>query len=164
MPLTIVSNCIRIAQELADVQGVTVTLLGGRLRPENASMVGILTERALQDLWFDDLFLGAGAIAEDGGIYSADPDEARANALMLLRASRCTVLADGTKFGRVLTWRVSPLVPGLGIITDHLPPDWAARLRAIGCVARVTPVQGSPRDIPADASATAAPIQTRTIP
>ena len=140
MPLNVVSNCIRIAQELAGVSGVTVTLLGGRLRPENASMVGILTERALDDLWFDQLFLGAGAIAADG-IYSLDADEARANAKMLTRCSRSVVLADSTKFGQVLTWRVAPLSAALAVITDQdLPEDWAKRLRDLGCDLTIRPV------------------------
>lgn len=145
IPLNIVSNCILIAQELALVRGVSVTLLGGRLRPGNASMVGILTERALDELWFDQVFIGAGAIAPDGGIYSVDADEARANAKMLTRASRRTVLVDATKFGQVLTYRVAPLSAGLGIITDELPADWARRLAGIGCAVQISPV---PRVVP----------------
>lgn len=137
--LNVVSNCIRIAQELAGVAGVTVTLLGGRLRPENASMVGILTERALEDLWFDQLFLGAGAIAADG-IYSLDADEARANAKMLTRAGQRVILADSSKFGQMLTYRVAPLAAGLALITDDgLPQDWARRLAEIGCAVQIRP-------------------------
>ena len=43
------------------VTEISVTLLGGNLRRQNASMVGPLTEAALERLWFDQLFLGAGA-------------------------------------------------------------------------------------------------------
>lgn len=134
IPLNIVSNCIPIAQELTGIAGITVTLLGGRMRPENASMVGILTERALDELWFDSLFLGCGAIAQDAAIYSLDADEAQANAKMLTRAAVRTVLTDSTKFGQHLTYRVAPLGCDTGIITDqNLSDEWQARLGEIGC-------------------------------
>lgn len=134
MALNVVTNCIPIAQELTGIADLTVTLLGGRLRPENASMVGILTERALDELWFDSLFLGCGAIAPDAAIYSLDADEARANAKMLTRATTRTVLADSTKFGQHLTYRVAPLGRDTGIITDqNLSEDWQTRLHEIGC-------------------------------
>ncbi len=138
--LNLITNCIPIALELSGVPQITVTLLGGRLRPENASMVGSLTERALNDLWFDQVFLGVGAVAPDACIYSLDPDEARANAQMLTRASTATLLTDASKFGRSLTWKVAALTAQLGIITDAgLPSDWRRRLADIGCPVQVVP-------------------------
>ena len=134
MRLHVVSNCIPIAQELGGVAGVTVTLLGGRLRPENASMVGMLTERALEELWFDTLFLGVGAIAEDGVISSLDADEAQANRLMLMRTRRKVLLADATKFGQRLTYRVAGLSADMSLITDAaLPLAWTRQLQDFGC-------------------------------
>ncbi len=130
MPLTVATNCIPIAEELA-LPDITVLLIGGRYRPENASLVGLLAERALSDLWFDILFMGTGAIAPDLNLYSLDPDEARANALMLTRTTRTYILADGTKFGSTLPWRVAPLTPQTHLITDSLPQDWRDRLAAV---------------------------------
>lgn len=130
LPLTVATNCIPIAEELS-LPGITVLLIGGRYRPENASLVGLLAERALSDLWFDTLFLGAGSIAPDLNLYSLDADEARANALMLTRATRTFILADSTKFGHALPWRVAPLTPQTHLITDPLPQAWRDRLAAI---------------------------------
>lgn len=130
MALTVATNCIPIAEELA-LPGITVLLIGGRYRPENASLVGLLAERALSDLWFDVLFMGTGAIAPDLNLYSVDADEARANALMLTRASRSVILADSSKFGRSLPWRVAPLTPDTHLITEAVPKDWRRRLAAI---------------------------------
>lgn len=130
IPLTVATNCVPIAEELA-LPGLTVLLIGGRYRPENASLVGLLAERALSDLWFDTLFMGTGAIAPDLNLYSLDADEARANALMLTRASRTIILADTTKFGRTLSYRVAPLTPETHLITNALPPDWRRRLAAV---------------------------------
>ncbi len=131
MPLTVTTNCVPIAEELSGLPDLTVLLIGGRYRPENASLVGLLAERALADLWFDVLFIGAGAIAPDLNLYSLDADEARASALMLTRATRTVILADSSKFGRTLPYRVAPLSPATQLITDTVTPDWRDRLAAI---------------------------------
>lgn len=129
MPLTVATNCIPVAEELAAAPGVMVLLIGGRYRPENASLVGLLAERALSELRFDTLFMGCGAVADDLNLYSLDPDEARANALMLTRAHRSLILADASKFGLTLPWRVAPLSGATHLLTDpSLPADWRDRL------------------------------------
>jgi len=134
IPVAVFSNCIPIAQELLNVTEISVTLLGGRLRRENASMVGTLTENALDGLWFDQLFLGGGAVADDACIYSADADEARANTKMINRASRTHLLVDSSKFGQRQTYRVGNLADGLHVVTDTgLGDDWATRLSELGC-------------------------------
>lgn len=129
MPLTVATNCVPVAEELAVAAEVSILLIGGRYRPENASLVGLLTERALSEMRFDTLFMGCGAVASDLNLYSLDPDEARANALMLTRAGRSVILADASKFGLNLPWRVAPLTAETHVLTDtSLPADWRDRL------------------------------------
>lgn len=133
MPLRVFTNCLPVAQVLMPVPEVGVTLLGGALRRENASMVGILAEAALERLWFDQLFLGVGAISEDGGISSADEQEARLNALMLTRSAAPIVLTDADKFGKRLTYGVARLRAGMQVVTDaRLEPAWQGRLAELG--------------------------------
>ncbi len=133
MPLRVFTNCLPVAQHLMPVPEVSVTLLGGVLRMQNASMVGALAEAALSTLWFDQLFLGVGAVAPDGAIYSADEQEARINRLMLDRTGEASLMADAAKFGARLTHRVAPLGPEMQVITDGaLPADWRARLTEAG--------------------------------
>lgn len=135
--LRVFTNCLAVAQLLMPVDGLTVTLLGGVLRPQNASMVGMLAEEALEKLWFDQLFLGVGAIADSGEISSADDQEARLNGRMLARAAEVVVLADAAKFGQRLTFRVGRLGPGVQIVTETLlSADWRARLADWGCALR----------------------------
>ena len=134
MPLRVFTNCLPVAQVLMPLSQVSVTLLGGTLRAENASMVGILAEAALDRLWFDQLFLGVGAIAEDGSISSADDQEARINAHMLKRCTAPVVLADADKFGPRLTYGVAHLAAEMQIVTDdRLGADWRTRLAKLGC-------------------------------
>lgn len=132
--LRVFTNCLPVAQVLMPVAEISVTLLGGTLRAQNASMVGALAEDALDRLWFDQLFLGVGGIAADGAIYSADEQEARINARMLTRTEHCVVLTDADKFGQRLTYRVAGLDKGTRIVTEsRLTAEWQARLSERGC-------------------------------
>ena len=134
MPLRVFTNCLPAAQLLLPVADLTITLLGGTLRPQNASMVGMLAEDALDGLWFDQLFLGVGAISLEGEIYSSDEQEARINRRMLTRTDAPILMADADKFGHRLTYRVAPLGPKTQLITEsRLDPDWQERLRDMGC-------------------------------
>ena len=137
LPLRVFTTCLPVAQLLLPVPGLTITLLGGTLRAQNASVVGTLAEDALERLWFDQVFLGAGAVSEAGEITSADEQEARINRRTLTRSTEVALMADADKFGPRLTYQVAPLPRGLHVITDaRLAPDWQARLADLGC--RVT--------------------------
>ena len=134
IPLRVFTNCLPVAQLLLMVPDMTVTLLGGTLRPQNASMVGILAEDALDRLWFDLLFLGVGAISAEGEIYSSDEQEAQINRKMLTRTDAPVVMADADKFGRRLTYRVAPLDASIQVITESRLDAGAQKLlHDIGC-------------------------------
>ncbi len=133
IPLRVFTNCLPVAQALMGAPQVIVTLLGGTLRRENASMVGMFAETALERLWFDQLFLGVGAISGDGVISSADEQEARINSLMLTRTNAPVVLTDADKFDRRLTYDVARLGAGMQVVTDaRLSSDWHDRLADLG--------------------------------
>jgi DeoR/GlpR family transcriptional regulator of sugar metabolism len=134
LPLRVFTNCLPVAQLLMPVAELSVNLLGGTLRPQNASMVGMLAEQALDRLWFDQLFLGAGAVSPNCEIYSADEHEARINAHMLARTNNPVILADADKFGMRLTYRVAAIAPEKRVVTDaRLSAEWQQRLRELGC-------------------------------
>jgi DeoR family transcriptional regulator of aga operon len=138
MPLRLFTNCLPVAQLLMPVPELTVTLLGGTLRAANAAMVGMLAEAALDRLWFDQLFLGAGAIAGQGEVSGVDDQEARLNGRMLQRAGQVVVLADADKFGARLTWGVGRLGPGMVVVSDAgLAAPWRQSVADWGCSLQV---------------------------
>ncbi len=137
LPISVFTNCLAVAQVLTDIRDVQVTLLGGRLRSRNASVLGALAESMLERLWFDQLFLGASTVGDDGCTYTMDEDEARLNEKMITRAARTTVLADASKFGPRATYKVTPLDERLDLITDDsLTPQWLDKLARAGCRTR----------------------------
>lgn len=142
LPLRVFTNCLPVAQILQSEPEIDVTLLGGRLRRQNQSLVGGIAEAALSGLWFDQLFLGVGAISSDRAIYSADEQEAGINRLMLARTGVPTVLADSSKFGKTLTHRVMPLQAGMRLVTDAgITPDWTDWLSESGLAVTIAKVR-----------------------
>jgi len=143
MKLTVITNGLAVAQELANVDHVRVLLIGGDLRAENMSLVGPHAEAMLGGIWCDQLFMGAGAIAEDGCIYSIDDREAVLNAVMLRRATQRILMADSSKFGLRTTFRVASLTDATHLITDDgLAEPWRERLADQSTI-RITRVRPS---------------------
>lgn len=122
LPVTVFTNGLVVAQELADVPEVTLCILGGRLREENMSVVGPLAMAMLEGLWFDQLFLGASAISDDGWVTSHDPEEASINAKMVSRAQDVKLLLDHSKLGQRATYTVFRLSGDETLVTDRALP------------------------------------------
>jgi len=123
MKLKVFTNGIVVAQELIDVPNIELTVVGGRLRPENLSMVGPFAISMINSLWFDRLFLGATAIDDEANLTSLDADESAINAAMISRSSSVAVMADSSKIGKRATYFVDQLKSGQILITDQKPED-----------------------------------------
>ena len=141
LPLAVFTNCLPVAQVLMDAPGIKLSLLGGSLHPENASVVGPRAEDMLERLWFQHLFLGAGAVGDDGILSSANDREARLNAGMVARSQACTLLVDSSKFGHRLTHEVAATAQMTRVITDGGLDPWRADdLRAQGVEVQIVDV------------------------
>jgi DeoR family fructose operon transcriptional repressor len=133
LPITVFTDGLRIAQELANLPGVSVGMLGGHLLPERMSLLGPLAEAMLDGLWFDQFFLGVITIRPDGRIYSHELAGASLNQHVLARSSERHVVADSSKFDRPGTYVVTPLSEVTSLITDgQLSEAWRRRLGELG--------------------------------
>jgi len=133
IPLTAVTNGLPLAQELVGVPGVKVLILGGELRPDNASTVGPHAETQLDRMHFDQLFIGAGAVGEDLTIFTGDLAEASLNARMLARSRQRIVLADSSKFARTATYVIGAISNVTHVISDaSLPGRWRQPIENAG--------------------------------
>jgi len=131
--LTVVTASLTVVGELADVDGVTVECLGGRLRPLSQGFLGPLTEAALERVSADAVFLGTDGISDDGEICEADPQQVRLKELMARRADRVYVLAHGEKIGArpFHAWVRLPL-PWTVVTDTSAPLERVAALRSRG--------------------------------
>lgn len=118
IPVTLVTNSLVVAREMAQAPDVTLVLLGGRLRAENMSTTGPGAMAMLDTMWFDHLFLGASAVSDDGWLSSFDADEAQLNKHMAKRAATVSILADHSKFTSRAAYSVLQLNRAHTVITD----------------------------------------------
>lgn len=145
MPLTVFTNGLAVAQELVNVPGVEVNLLGGQLRHQNLSMVGPYAERFLHEIWFDRLFIGATAIRQDAQLYTLDPAEASLNRTMIGRSNRCVLLTDASKFAAQAPYAVMPVTSIHALITDsRLDGAWRTRLENLGVETTLVDLRRNP--------------------
>ncbi len=133
LPVAVFTNGLAVANELANLPDLQVSVLGGVLRRENLSFIGPLAEQILGQIWFDQLFLGFTAAHEDGFFHTLDAGEASLNQMMLTRAAETILLADSNKFLRRATYRVASFRAPLRLISDDdLSAEWRQRLREAG--------------------------------
>lgn len=131
--LSVVTNALNIAAELALRPQFKVVVPGGVARPQSYELVGLWSDQALRVLNIGVAIVGVDGVDADGGITTHDEVEAQTNAALLSRARRVIVVADSSKFGRVHLARIAGLDEIDEIITDsQADPGEVERLRAAG--------------------------------
>jgi DeoR family transcriptional regulator, fructose operon transcriptional repressor len=98
--LYVATNSVPIAARLSASSGITLHLLGGRVRGITQTAVGHSTIRAMDDLRVDVVFLGTNGISPGYGFSTPDEAEAATKRAMTGAAQRVIVLADSSKLGR----------------------------------------------------------------
>ncbi|RZT88882.1 DeoR family transcriptional regulator [Pseudonocardia sediminis] len=96
--LTVVTNSLPIATQLAGRPNVVLRLIGGRVRGTTMATVDDWTVETLGRLTVDVAFLGANGFSAERGLSTPDPDEGAAKRAMIRSARRSVVLADATKY------------------------------------------------------------------
>ncbi|WP_371655780.1 MULTISPECIES: DeoR/GlpR family DNA-binding transcription regulator [unclassified Streptomyces] len=98
--LTIVTNALNIANELAVRPQFKIVVTGGVARPQSYELTGPLAGGVLNQITMDAAVLGVGAFDVTHGASAHDEDEAGINRLLCERAERVIVAADSTKLGK----------------------------------------------------------------
>lgn len=132
-PLVVVTNDVGIMNELAARELVQLVFLGGTLRRKNLSFYGTQTERALEGLHVDKLFLAADGFHTDKGITTHFEPEALLNRLMCRAASEIILVADSSKFGRICLHKILEPQGISRVVTDAgIAGDTRRELERIG--------------------------------
>lgn len=116
--LTVVTNALNIASELAIRPNIKLVLTGGVVRPESYELVGPLADGALSTLHLDLAFIGADGITAVSGLTTHHEIEAHTDRALIDQASRVVVVADGSKLGRVAFARICPVSAVHELVTD----------------------------------------------
>ena len=113
--------------------GVTLHVLGGRVRGITQTAVGDATVRALADLRVDVVFLGTNGISAGHGFSTPDEAEAATKRAMVRAAQRVIVLGDSSKLGREHLVRFAAVEDVDVLVTDgDADPGVVAELETMG--------------------------------
>ncbi|AYG79251.1 Glycerol-3-phosphate regulon repressor [Streptomyces hundungensis] len=116
--LTIVTNALNIANELAVRPQFKIVVTGGVARPQSYELTGPLAGGVLNQITMDVAVLGVGAFDVTHGASAHDEDEAGINRLLCERAERVVVAADSTKLGRRTFARICATAQVGTLVTD----------------------------------------------
>lgn len=116
--VTVVTNALNIASELAVRPQVKIVLTGGVARPQSFELMGPLANGVLDQVSLDLAILGVDALDTAQGATAHHEGEASINHLMAARAARVVVVADSSKLGRRAFARICALEEIDVLVTD----------------------------------------------
>jgi ribose transport system substrate-binding protein len=124
--LTVITNGLDVARELAADPSNTVILIGGILRSDGSGVIGTLGEKMLQELHIQTAFVSCLGFSIETGLMERDIQEAQLKNRMIQAAQHTIALIDSTKFGKM---GLTPFAQLTDI--DHIVTDSAVSLGAI---------------------------------
>lgn len=128
--VTIVTNSLaaaellnsRIENRLFDGK---VIVLGGISNPLQRSISGSITNKLLEQFYFDKAFISCGGINKEG-ICDFNVEEATASSIMMKRSKQIIVAADSSKLNQRALFHIGPFSAIDYLITDQkMPADWS---------------------------------------
>lgn len=119
MPLTVLTNSLKVAAELSTKEKIDVISTGGILAQRTLSYVGPLAERSLDGYHVNKLFLSCQGVHLERGLSESNELQARMKERMIRMADEVILLADSSKFGSQAFAHVADLSVVDVIITDH---------------------------------------------
>lgn len=131
--LLVVTNSVPISYRLTVTPGVSLHVLGGRVRGITQTAVGESTVAAMADLRVDVVFLGANGVSPTHGFSTPDETEAASKRAMVRAAQRVVVLADSSKLGREHLVRFATVDDVDVLVTDdEADPDVVTEIESHG--------------------------------
>jgi DeoR family transcriptional regulator, L-fucose operon activator len=126
IPLTVLTNSIKVAMELSSKERIEVISTGGLLAARSLSYVGPLAERSLDAYHVDKAFLSCKGVHLERGISESNELQARVKMKMIGMADQVVLMADSSKFGVQAFAKVADMTGVGAIITDRELSDEAA--------------------------------------
>jgi DeoR/GlpR family transcriptional regulator of sugar metabolism len=131
--LTVVTNALNVATELASAEHITVVVLGGMLRASELSLIGHITEQALKEVRVDKAIIGIPAISLEAGLTNDYLPEVMTDRAIIDAAAKLILVADHTKFDKVSSAYLAPFERVDTLVTDdQVETDVIHDIRALG--------------------------------
>lgn len=99
--ITVITNGIRIAEEIANYPSLTIILAGGLIRPAAMSVVGNWSEALFKQINIGKAFVGAKGFTLTEGLTDVDGEEVKLKQALVAAAREVIVIIDHSKWGQV---------------------------------------------------------------
>ncbi len=130
IPLTVLTNSIRVATQLSNREKIEVISTGGQLVSRSLSFVGPLAERSLETYYVNKLFLSCQGVHLERGVSESSELQGRVKQKMVGMADQIILLADASKFGVQAFAHVMNLSEVDQLITDsRIASEMVAQLK-----------------------------------
>lgn len=121
--ITVITNYLEIARELADCEHIDLYLLGGIVKTNYYSTLGPFTEKMLKGIYADKYFISADAISVEAGLRNTHYDTIPLKQTALTNSRQHIAVLDHTKFTSSSFLPVCDLSEISTIITSSLLDD-----------------------------------------
>ena len=118
--LKIVTNSLAVANTLADISSLRVTLLGGDLNARYGFTYGSITQDLLSQFQANWAILSVDGLSPIGGITTYHSEEAILDRMMINGAQNTLIVADRGKLGHIGFSRICDC-NGLTLVTNSSP-------------------------------------------
>lgn len=118
IPLTVITNSMKVIMELSTREKVTVISSGGTLMSRSLSFVGPLAMETIEPYHVNKAFISCQGIHNERGISDSNEMQSFVKKKMIEIADEVYLLADYTKFGVQALSRIAPLETIHYMITD----------------------------------------------
>lgn len=131
--LTVVTNSLRIANELSDADGITLVLTGGIYNADEKAFTSDLATSIFSKINIDILFLTTCGISVERGITYQRVDEIIVQKKMMEASGKTIVIADSSKLGANSLVKMCEIDQISMLITDsHASADQTKALEQAG--------------------------------
>lgn len=118
--LTVVTNSLAIANELADASGITLIITGGVYRPEETAFASDMAGLIFSKLSINTFFLTTCGISVEKGVTYQRMDEIIVQEKMMEASEKTIVIADSSKLGINSLVKMCDINQVSMIITDSM--------------------------------------------
>ncbi|MEI3606514.1 DeoR/GlpR family DNA-binding transcription regulator [Pseudogracilibacillus sp. SE30717A] len=140
--LTVITNSLLIAMELANIKEIKVLISGGELRGEELSVSGPISNKSIQDIFIDKAFIGVGGLSLENGFTDFHLGECEFRRMMIKNAQKSIALADHSKVDIVAIYKFADIHEIDVLITDiRTPQNVVSHLRGKGMKVEVLDVK-----------------------
>lgn len=131
--LTVITNALNVANQLAEYKNTNVIIPGGFLRKTSLSLVGATAEESFRNYFCDKLFLAVDGFNSTHGLSTPNVEEAHLNRIMIDISKQVIVVTDSSKFQKRSFAFIAPITEVDVVITDSgIPTEDLKKLENAG--------------------------------